>query len=71
MEAKTEYPHITEECDMCEEQITGIKHEGFLWPVWMAKENSTLFPPHGPRLLNYSNHMCWLCGIRRGEKWHR
>ena len=69
--SKSEAPARSVTCPACDSEITGYEHGGYLWPVWMKKENCLEFPPHGPRLFNIDLDKCWICACKAGESWHR
>ena len=62
---------VVKKCGQCGMEINGFMHDGYLWPSWMLKRNSTKCPPHGPRLYSEQRNKCWFCSIKDGESWHR
>lgn len=68
---RTNLPTTSKTCKECKGDVEGLIHDGYLWPLWMAKKDSTLFPPHGPRLFNIELMQCWTCCVVKGGTWHR
>lgn len=58
-------------CAKCGMTVNGFMHDGYLWPMWMLKNNSIKCPPHGPRVYSEDRKKCWFCSIQDGESWHR